>query len=105
MGVSLGRWVYCKYCDKCVLPREGDGIVVCAVCGYGLASLDDVIKAGSYKAWWDKAVAEFRRGYKPVIHKCLRCGWEWASRNPHPVRCAKCKTPYWDKERKVKSNG
>jgi len=33
------------------------------------------------------------------IHRCLRCGHEWASHSPHPVRCAKCKTPYWDKER------
>ena len=33
------------------------------------------------------------------VHKCLRCGHEWASKNSHPVRCPKCKTPYWDKER------
>ena len=26
--------------------------------------------------------------------------YEWASRNSHPVRCAKCKSPYWDKEKK-----
>jgi rubredoxin len=31
--------------------------------------------------------------------KCLRCGHEWGSDNPHPVRCAKCKSPYWDKEK------
>lgn len=30
------------------------------------------------------------------IHKCLRCNHEWASKNPHPIRCAKCKTPYWN---------
>lgn len=36
------------------------------------------------------------------VHKCLRCGYDWASRNPHPIRCAKCKTPYWDKEKRVK---
>ena len=35
-----------------------------------------------------------------TVFKCLRCGHEWASRNPHPVRCAKCKTPYWDREKK-----
>jgi predicted Zn-ribbon and HTH transcriptional regulator len=35
------------------------------------------------------------------VHKCLRCGWDWASRNSHPVRCPKCKTPYWDKERRI----
>jgi predicted Zn-ribbon and HTH transcriptional regulator len=30
------------------------------------------------------------------IHKCLRCAWEWASRKEHPMRCSKCKTPYWN---------
>lgn len=32
------------------------------------------------------------------ICKCKRCAHEWASRYEHPLRCAKCKTPYWDKE-------
>ncbi len=46
-----------------------------------------------------------RQIYQPVnyhiyIHVCKRCGYEWASRDQHPLRCAKCKTPYWDKERK-----
>jgi len=30
---------------------------------------------------------------------CLRCGHDWASDNIHPTRCAKCKSPYWDKIR------
>lgn len=34
------------------------------------------------------------------IHKCKRCGHEWATKNPRPLRCASCKTPYWDRERK-----
>jgi len=39
------------------------------------------------------------------VHKCLRCGYEWASRNLRPIRCAKCKTPYWDKERNNRKGG
>jgi DNA-directed RNA polymerase subunit RPC12/RpoP len=35
------------------------------------------------------------------IHKCLRCNHEWASKKEKPIRCAKCKTPYWDKERLI----
>ena len=27
---------------------------------------------------------------------CLRCGHKWESQNERPLRCAKCKTPYWD---------
>lgn len=35
--------------------------------------------------------------------KCLRCGHEWFSKGGKPPRrCAKCKTPYWDKPRKEK---
>lgn len=29
---------------------------------------------------------------------CLRCGWKWFGKNP--VRCAKCKSPYWNRERR-----
>ncbi len=36
------------------------------------------------------------------VFKCLRCEHEWASRNQRPLRCAKCKTPYWDKPRRIK---
>lgn len=29
---------------------------------------------------------------------CDVCGWRWSSRTDRkPLRCAKCKTPYWDK--------
>ena len=30
--------------------------------------------------------------------KCLRCGWEWASRMERlPKVCPRCKSPYWNK--------
>jgi hypothetical protein len=37
--VTLGRWIYCKYCYKNVKPRLGGdySIVLCSECGYGLA--------------------------------------------------------------------
>ncbi len=43
------------------------------------------------------------RGTKPVW-KCDVCSHEWLSRNKDkPIRCASCKTPYWDMfERNVK---
>ena len=32
---------------------------------------------------------------------CLRCQHQWYKRNPTiPKWCPKCKSPYWDKERK-----
>jgi len=38
------------------------------------------------------------------IWKCDRCGHEWLSRDSDtPIRCAKCKSPYWNKPRKNKS--
>jgi DNA-directed RNA polymerase subunit RPC12/RpoP len=38
---------------------------------------------------------------KRDIFKCTRCGHEWLPRSVEkPERCAKCKSPYWDKPRK-----
>lgn len=50
---KLGRWIYCKYCYKNVLPKFsfGGGVVLCSECQSGLAPLEDVIKAGSLKKW------------------------------------------------------
>ena len=28
---------------------------------------------------------------------CCRCGHAWRSRRGKPLRCAKCKSPYWDR--------
>ena len=28
---------------------------------------------------------------------CSRCGHKWQSRRGKPLRCAKCKSPYWDR--------
>ena len=38
------------------------------------------------------------------VWKCDVCNHEWLSRNKDkPIRCANCKTPYWNKfERSVK---
>jgi DNA-directed RNA polymerase subunit RPC12/RpoP len=35
-------------------------------------------------------------------YKCGRCGAEWIPRTLRPMRCPKCKTPYWNKPRKYK---
>lgn len=36
----------------------------------------------------------------PVL-KCRRCGHEWVPRYPQvPLRCAKCRSSYWQRERK-----
>ena len=28
--------------------------------------------------------------------ECLRCGYQWEARKPHPVQCARCKSLRWD---------
>lgn len=33
---------------------------------------------------------------------CIKCGYEWYSRLAKPVLCPKCKTKYWEKQRKAK---
>jgi tRNA(Ile2) C34 agmatinyltransferase TiaS len=34
---------------------------------------------------------------------CERCGAVWLSRVDDPIRCAKCKTQYWNTLRRVKT--
>ena len=33
--------------------------------------------------------------------KCIRCGYEWFPDDASnmPIKCAKCNSPYWNKER------
>lgn len=39
---------------------------------------------------------------KELEHQCLRCSHNWLARKiEHPVQCPKCKSPYWNKERKI----
>lgn len=61
--IKLGRWFYCKYCYKSIRPEIGDGVVICPDCGYGLAPLDAVRKAGSLQVWYEGIVREFNRKY------------------------------------------
>jgi len=36
-------------------------------------------------------------------NNCLKCGHEWIPRiETRPILCPKCKSPTWDKERKIK---
>ena len=32
--------------------------------------------------------------------KCKRCGHEWVARKDYVITCSKCRSPYWDRERK-----
>ena len=41
-------------------------------------------------------------GMTIYIFKCLRCGHEWPSKQERPLICPRCKSPYWDRPRKVK---
>lgn len=36
--------------------------------------------------------------------KCERCDYEWKPRQlePKPIVCPECKSPYWNKPKKVK---
>lgn len=38
--------------------------------------------------------------------KCLRCKHQWVPNSPDrkPKVCPKCKSPYWDRERKSSNN-
>lgn len=35
---------------------------------------------------------------KLPVFECLRCGHKWSPKKPEkPLRCAYCKSPYWEK--------
>jgi len=38
-----------------------------------------------------------------ILH-CKRCGWKWVPRKKQVVLCPKCKSGYWDRERRQKKN-
>ena len=37
---------------------------------------------------------------KAYSHRCNRCGLDWKSNDPAPLRCGCCGTPYWNRPRK-----
>lgn len=34
--------------------------------------------------------------------KCKRCGYEWVPRTSEVRTCAKCRSSWWDKEKRIK---
>ena len=36
--------------------------------------------------------------------ECKRCGHKWIPRKPEVMLCPKCKSPYWNIEKKKKQN-
>lgn len=39
---------------------------------------------------------------KVIVNKCNACGYEWQSRfGEKPIACARCKSPYWDRPKKI----
>jgi hypothetical protein len=60
---KLGRWAWCKRCNKHTRPIIGPdfSLVVCGECGWGLAPAADVCRFGSFKAWHEHLETEFGR--------------------------------------------
>ena len=49
----------------------------------------------------DELEREFPWLKMQFLHKCLRCGYQWMGKE-HPLVCAGCHSPRWDRERVVK---
>lgn len=66
---KLGRWVYCKYCYKNVLPNLAffDGLIECSECKAGLAPLEDVIRAGSYQTWENNLWKQYSKTLETIF--------------------------------------
>ncbi|MEH0471899.1 hypothetical protein QA943_24215 [Streptomyces sp. B21-097] len=54
---------YCKYCYKRrPIDYGSDGsVIICTVCGSGLAPTEDVFAAGSMLTWWEQICEEFEQ--------------------------------------------
>ncbi|MGT2533131.1 hypothetical protein ACU4GG_43255 [Streptomyces nojiriensis] len=52
---------YCKYCyQQQPIDIGPDGsLIICTVCGYGLAPLEEVFAAGSMRTWWEGICDQF----------------------------------------------
>lgn len=58
--------------------------------------------------WWENLLslpAYCKRCKPPIVVdvkelSCKRCGHSWYPRQPEVRICPKCKSPYWDKERR-----
>lgn len=37
-------------------------------------------------------------------YQCKRCLHQWTPRIPNPTVCPRCKSAYWDKDKRVKQN-
>lgn len=45
-----------------------------------------------------------KKEIKLPTFKCTRCGHKWHPKKEEvPLRCAKCKTPYWNKPKVIKN--
>lgn len=44
------------------------------------------------------------RSFELQKKTCKRCGHAWQPRKENILRCPRCKSPYWDKERKGTTN-
>jgi uncharacterized Zn finger protein (UPF0148 family) len=65
---KVGRWVYCKYCYKCVLPivNAFEGIIQCSCCGYGIGLVESTPEEQSVVWSAIKQIHEHRGDY-PVM--------------------------------------
>ena len=64
-----------------------------------------------YNLWWNSASESAKaKEYKIIMTAlnnlpltCARCGHTWKSRVMHPQSCPKCNSPYWNREKNIKS--
>lgn len=86
----------------------------CLKCGYEwkprVGSPKRCAWCGQVK-WWeprrDGRVPEMHRGENREpgvveVKHCKQCDRDWNYRGgPEPIRCGKCKSPYWDRDRRT----
>jgi len=58
--LKIPKKIYCKYCYKKVSWSFMEDIIRCDCCGYGLAPIESVEKAGGWAKWQEQISKNFQ---------------------------------------------
>lgn len=92
---SLGTGVPVEELRDAVRREPALGFALMKVAEERISAVELLDFIRTRKACFDKKKKAKRIEMK---QRCKRCGWEWESHVEKPIRCARCRSQYWDVE-------
>ena len=96
---QIYKQVFEKYNNKCAICGSKENLQVHHIVNRGQEDINQLTLLCK-KCHFSEGHPNGRWNTKHAYHRCLRCNHEWPSKQAHPTICPKCKTPYWDKEKR-----